>query len=914
MRSDRSTVRRCCAEPLERRTLFAVVPAGFADSPYASTLSNPTSMAFAPDGRLLITQQGGQMRVVTRNAQGVGTLLTAPFLTVSTDPAGERGLLGVALDPAFQTNGHVYVYYTVNSSPRFNRISRFTAADADGNPGNGLQPGNVVAAGSELVLMNLDPLSSATNHNGGAMHFGPDGKLYVAVGDNANSAHSQSFANRHGKMLRINPDGTIPADNPFFTQTTGINRSIWARGFRNPFTFAFQPGTGRMFINDVGDNGPDDQKWEEINEGGAGRNYGWPNTGDGYFDPAAFPQFTNPLHAYNHTTGGRAITGGVFYDPPVQNFPSAHLGDYFFSDYSGGFIRKLEAPATGSRLNSVGFGTGASQPVDLDVGPDGHLYYLARGGGGSVGRIRYTASLAPSIGGQPANRTVTAGATATFGVSASGDAPLGYQWQRNNGPGGAFQDIAGATAATYVTPATTVADDGARFRVVVTNVHGTATSNEATLTVVANRPPAPAIFIFPSDGTFAAGEEILFEGTATDPEDGTLPASAYRWEILYYTSTANGTGGVRRPYLEFVDTTAEVFTIADTGPYTNADVFYRIELTVEDSQGLTTTVVRDIQPRTSTVTLGTNVPGLTLNLDGQPQAAPYTFVGVEGFRRVLEAPATQAANGTTYEFVSWSDGLARSHEITTPVADTTYTAVYRAVDLPVAVVGRHVFYNHSAHDGRDPAATAADDGAVAPNKSALLPGQPASFSNVTSYSRGINGVMVDVENLPDAATVTAANFGFALGRGDGAWADGPAPAAVTLRRGAGVGGSDRVTLTWADGQIVNRWLRVTFTPGAGSATPINSDVFYFGNLRGETGDPTKGATAVAVTTTDVLRTRQAMHRPAPLNSAFDHNRDGRVNVLDLALSRLSRGQRLTLFNAPPPPLAPATNANDNVLR
>ena len=116
------------------------------------------------------------------------------------------------------------------------------------------------------------------------------------------------------------------------------------------------------------------------------------------------------------------------------------------------------------------------------------------------------------------------------------------------------------------------------------------------------------------------------------------------------------------------------FTIADTGPYTNADVFYRIELTVEDSQGLTTTVVRDIQPRTSTVTLGTNVPGLTLNLDGQPQAAPYTFVGVEGFRRVLEAPATQAANGTTYEFVSWSDGLARSHEITTPVADTTYTA------------------------------------------------------------------------------------------------------------------------------------------------------------------------------------------------------------------------------------------------
>lgn len=904
---------RCYAEPLERRTLFAAVPAGFVDTTYAASLSNPTSMAFAPDGRLFITQQGGQMRVVTRNAQGVGTLLTVPFLTVSTDSNGERGLLGVALDPAFQTNGHVYVYYTVSTSPRLNRISRFTAADADGNPGNGLQPGNVVAAGSELVLMNLDPLSSATNHNGGAMHFGPDGKLYVAVGDNASSSNSQNFGNRHGKMLRINPDGTIPTDNPFAGQTSGNNRAIWAMGLRNPYTFAFQPGTGRMFINDVGDNGLDTEKWEEINEGGAGRNYGWPNTGDGYFDPAAFPQFTNPLHAYNHTTGGRAITGGVFYNPSVQNFPSAHVGDYFFSDFVGGFIRKLEAPVTGSRLNSFGFATGADAPVDLDVGPDGHLYYLARGGGGSVGRIRYTASLAPTIGGQPSDRTVPQGATATFGVSASGDAPLGYQWQRNNGPGGTFQNIAGATSQSYTTPATTIADNGARFRVVVSNAHGTATSNEATLTVVANRPPAPQIFIFPADGTFAAGEEILFEGTATDPEDGTLPASAYRWEILYYTSTANGTGGVRRPYLEFVDTTADVFTIADTGPYTNADVFYRIELTVEDSQGLTTTVVRDIQPRTSTVTLATNVPGATLNLDGQPQGVPYTFVGVEGFKRLLEAPATQTVNGTTYEFVSWSDAGARSHEIATPVADTTYTATYRAVDLPVAVVGRHVFYNHSAYDGRDPAATAADDAAVAPNKSALLPGQTASFSNVTSYSRGINGVMVDLENVPEAATVTAANFAFALGKGDGAWADGPAPAAVMLRRGAGVNGSDRVTLTWGDGQILNRWLRVSFTPGTGSATPINQDVFYFGNLRGETGDVAKGATAVAVTPLDALRTRRAMNRPAALNSAYDHNRDGRVNVLDRIVSSVSGGQRLTLFAAPPPPLGPAANVKDDVL-
>lgn len=885
-------------ETLERRTLMAAVPAGFQDVVYASSLSSPTAMTFAPDGRLFVTLQGGQLRVITRNAAGNGQLVAAPFLTVNTDPTGERGLLGIALDPGFSTNGHLYVYYTVPQTTRFNRVSRFTAADADPDPGV-YAPGNVVQAGSELVLMNLDPLS-AGNHNGGAMHFGPDNKLYVAVGDNAVGGNSQSFTNRHGKILRLNPDGSIPADNPFLGNTTGANRAIWAMGLRNPYTFAFQPGTGRMFINDVGDNGPDAEKWEEINEGGAGRNYGWPNTGDGYFAPAAFPQFTNPLHAYNHTTGGRAITGGAFYNPTVQNFPSAYVGDYFFSDYSGGFIRRLEAPITGARLSSSPFATGVASPVDLAVGPDGNLYYLARGSG-TVGRIRYTASLAPSIGTQPRNQTVPQGATATFTASASGEAPLGYQWQRA-ASAGTFADIPGATSASYTTPATTAADEGARFRVVVTNAHGSATSNEAILTVVANRPPA-AVILAPAQGdTFGAGELITFDGSAADPEDGTLPADAYRWEILYYSSTANGTGGVRRPYLEILDVATGSFRVADTGPYTNADVFYRIELTVEDSNGLTTTVVRDIHPRTSDVTLATTVPGLMLNLDGQPQATPYAFVGVEGFKRLLEAPETQTAGGTTYEFVSWSDGGARAHEIVTPVEDTTYTATYRPVAGPPAVVGRHVFYNNSALDGRDPAANAADDAAIAPDKSALLPGQKASFSNLTGYSRGLNGVMVDVAGLSATTAVTGSAFTFSTGNGEGKWTDGPAPADLAFRRGAGINGSDRVTLTWPDGRIANRWLRVTFTPPTPAASPVNRDVFYFGNLRGETGDPiAPDATRLAVTAFDTIRTRRALYtRTAPLDSVYDHNRDGRVNAVDLSITGRNRGQSLTLFTAATP--------------
>src|SRR5689334_3487711 len=213
-------------------------------------------MELAPDGRIFVCQQTGSLRVIKN-----GALLSTPFLTLNVDSNGERGLLGIAFDPNFASNNFLYVYYTVPSTPRHNRVSRFTAN------------GDVVANGSEVPILDLDNLSTATNHNGGAIHFGPDGKLYVAVGENANGANAQTLSNRLGKMLRINSDGSIPGDNPFFNTATVLNRSIWALGLRNPFTFAFQPGTGRMFINDVGQN-----TWEEINDGMAGSNYGWPTT------------------------------------------------------------------------------------------------------------------------------------------------------------------------------------------------------------------------------------------------------------------------------------------------------------------------------------------------------------------------------------------------------------------------------------------------------------------------------------------------------------------------------------------------------------------------------------------------------------------------------------------------------------
>ena len=374
----------------------ATVPAGFTDAVVASGLSNPSAMALAPDGRIFVCQQGGALRVIKN-----GVLLATPFLTVPVDSTGERGLLGVALDPNFVSNQLIYIYYTATTPTIHNRISRFTAS------------GDVALAGSETIIMDMPNLSTATNHNGGAIHFGPDGLLYVAVGDNANGANAQTLSTRLGKMLRITSTGGIPTNNPFFNTATGDNRAIWALGVRNPFTFSFQNGTGRMFINDVGQN-----TWEEINDGIAGSNYGWPNC-EGFCNPPN-PSFRDPIFAYQNDANTCAITGGAFYNPTINQFPAQFVGSYFFADFCGGWIRRLD-PANGNAVTD--FATGISLPVDLQVSPDGFLYYLARGAG-AVGRIGFQAAgdnIAPAVAiTSPANSAIVARkSTVTIAATAS---------------------------------------------------------------------------------------------------------------------------------------------------------------------------------------------------------------------------------------------------------------------------------------------------------------------------------------------------------------------------------------------------------------------------------------------------------------------------------------------------------------
>ena len=382
-------------EQLESRETPATLPSGFTEVAVADGLSAATAMEFAPNGDLWITQQGGLLK---RFRPGSTTAdVVADVATLGLQASGERGLLGIAFDPAYNANKQVYLYYTSTAAPNpHNRVSRFVVNDTNPADYSFVDTNAGVPGPDETVIVDLDALSGATNHNGGAIHFGPDGKLYVAVGDNASGANAQSLANRLGKILRYNPDGSIPADNPTtiagLGTPTGANRAIWAAGLRNPYTFTFQPGTGRMFVNDVGQN-----TWEEIDEGGAGRNFGWPTT-EGDFTQASFPNFTRPVYTYNHGGGtfqGFAITGGAFYSPTTTTFPADYAGDYFFADYVNDWINVVNADGSDPRR----FATGAQSTVDLKVAADGSLYYLGYDSGRA---FRVTADPPPTTPGNAA--------------------------------------------------------------------------------------------------------------------------------------------------------------------------------------------------------------------------------------------------------------------------------------------------------------------------------------------------------------------------------------------------------------------------------------------------------------------------------------------------------------------------------
>ncbi|WP_375417157.1 PQQ-dependent sugar dehydrogenase [uncultured Hymenobacter sp.] len=634
------------------------LPPGFSASLVVNGFVNPTAFTFAPDGRIFAAEQAGRLRIIKN-----GVLLPTPFVSLTVDSRGERGLVGVTLDPNFSTNRYVYLYYTLASGAN-NRIVRYTASAANGD---------VADLSTGQVILNLDPLDpTATNHNGGAMHFGPDGKLYVAVGENAGGEiPSQGLDTYMGKLLRLNPDGSVPAGNPYVGSGLSAQRQrIWSYGLRNPYTFGIQPGTGKIFINDVGGG-----SWEEINDASVGgRNFGWQHS-EGYNNLR--PGDTGPLYAYSHNNtlpvnqNGCAITGGTFFNPASTNYPAQYRGKYFFQDLCNSWINYLD-PASSSPAPFQGFATNLpSQSLGLETGPDGNLYYLARYPAVALYKIVYTAaSSAPVVTTHPQSVAVAPGVAVTFSVAATGTAPLSYQWQKDG------VDLpTNATGSSYSIPSPTVANAG-QYRVVITNSVGSVTSNAATLTITAPNTAPTATILTPAAGTtYVAGTTLTFSGDATDPEQGALPASAFSWQLDFYHDTHVHDG---TPFNQGAKTGSFTIPIEEKA----ANVRYRLTLTVTDAGGLKGTSYVEIFPRNTTFTLATSPAGLQLTLDNAPRATPLATVGVEGIPFTIGAPSPQTVNGVTYEFVSWSDGGAQNHVITTPTDDVTYTATFKVVVPP----------------------------------------------------------------------------------------------------------------------------------------------------------------------------------------------------------------------------------------
>lgn len=336
-----------------------VIRAGFTETVVADKFDSPVSMAIAPDGRVFVCEQGGALRVVKH-----GRLLPRAFVTVPTQAFEEEGLLGVAFDPAFARTRKVYVLYTALEPTRHNVIASYVAAGDS-------------AASAGTILYEFDT-HAVHQHVGGAVRFGRDGMLYASSGECGDGSLSQSLSSTAGKIVRIRPDGSIPGDNPFPTSTRGRRGAIWARGFRNAFMFDIHPRTGRMFVNDVGGS-----RYEEVNEVVKGGNFGWP-LAEG---PAHQKVFVDPVHAYTHEQGC-AITGGAWYALPrgartTGAFPAEWRDGYFFADYCANEIRWL-APERPVRMTVFGR-TRIAGPVDLRVGADGALWYLARGNSAPTG-------------------------------------------------------------------------------------------------------------------------------------------------------------------------------------------------------------------------------------------------------------------------------------------------------------------------------------------------------------------------------------------------------------------------------------------------------------------------------------------------------------------------------------------------
>ncbi|MBA3986420.1 MAG: PQQ-dependent sugar dehydrogenase [Flavobacteriales bacterium] len=339
----------------------------------ASGFSSPLEIKHAGDDRLFVVEQGGSIKILNPD----GSVNPSPFLNISSivNSGGERGLLGLAFHPDYTTNGYFYVYYTNTSNNT--QISRFSVNT--GNP-------NIADATSELQMLSFT--QPFTNHNGGHIAFGPDGKLFIASGDGGSGGdpqnNSQTLTTLLGKILRLDvdlPAPYVPADNPFIDNSAVLDE-IWAYGVRNPWKFSFDSVTGDLWIADVGQSALEEINKESGSEGGL--NYGWRcYEGNNPFNTNQCPdpsELTFPVAVYNRASGRCSITGGYVYRG-TEN--PAMEGLYFFADLCSNQIGTVNA--SGDLVFQGVFAASSITSFGVDFNNE---LYLTAFGGGSVYKIK----------------------------------------------------------------------------------------------------------------------------------------------------------------------------------------------------------------------------------------------------------------------------------------------------------------------------------------------------------------------------------------------------------------------------------------------------------------------------------------------------------------------------------------------
>jgi glucose/arabinose dehydrogenase len=704
------------------RVRAATLPPGFQDTVVLGGLVEPTAVRFSPDGRVFVAEKSGIIRVFDR----LGADSASVFADLRTNVHNffDRGLLGLALHPDFPATPYVYVLYVLDAPIGGTPPAYGTAgATSDGcdipgacvvaNRVSRLEAAGDAMTGAEQVLVE-DWCQTYPSHSGGGLAFGPDGALYVSGGEGATAVsvdYGQTTSacgdppleggalraqdlrtpgdpvGLSGTVIRIDPlSGLALPDNPL---AGAAGDRIIAYGLRNPFRLTTRPGTHELWIGDVGW-----EDWEEIDRIGdtADRtveNFGWPcfegpvrQPGyesarlpicDALYADAGSGAVTSPFFAYRHEqpvvpgescgTGDSAITGLAFHRD--GNYPPPYDRALFVADYARNCIWAMPPGASGDPDPAAvtSFVSGAENPVDLQVGPGGDLFYVDIVGG-TVRRIEYFPGNQPPL--VVARADVTNGPlplTVHFDGSSSRDpdspAPLAYEWDLDGD--GEYDD---ATEASPVYTYTERKTYTVRLR--VTDADGASTT--AALVIWAgNSAPRPTIDTPSASVLWSVGDVIRFSGSAIDPDDGPLPASALSWSLILHHCPADCH---THPLRDYPGVAGGAFTTLDH----DYPSFLELRLTATDSEGLTASASLALEPRTVALGFASIPPGLELAVGTEREAAPFVRTAIAGSRTSVSAPSPQTLDGVTYEFVGWSDGGAASHDVVAPATPATYTA------------------------------------------------------------------------------------------------------------------------------------------------------------------------------------------------------------------------------------------------